>query len=341
MNASAAPAGMAVLCDGQGLIRHVIHDGLGVTGLEVGQPLEHIAEGPSRAKLRSFLVELRSLAAVFDWEVTVRCADRVVPLRLEGAVGQDGLMILGALTPHGMLNLWDELILINNEQTTALRSAIKGQVEATRAQEDNSAPGYAELSRLNNDLVTLQRDLAKKNAELERLYAEMQRLSITDPLTGLYNRRGLYEFGGKEVARAQRLGETLAAIMLDLDYFKEVNDTHGHPVGDQVLEQVAQRCAQQLRQMDIIGRYGGEEFAILLPNTELEGARQIAERLRASFATPVRVEIGELSMTLSLGVAVLKSSLADLPALLQAADHALYQAKQAGRNRVALEAVPL
>ncbi|MFQ5596235.1 MAG: diguanylate cyclase, partial [Anaerolineae bacterium] len=173
------------------------------------------------------------------------------------------------------------------------------------------------------------------SVENARLYARVQKLAITDSLTGLYNRRGLFEFGRREVERARRFGRPLAAIMFDLDHFKRVNDTYGHATGDQVLAGLAARCRQALREVDLLGRYGGEEFAVLLPEIELADAGQVAERLRQSTAqAPFATDQGLMEITISLGVAPLDDECADLEALLQRADQALYAAKEAGRNKV-------
>ena len=173
------------------------------------------------------------------------------------------------------------------------------------------------------------------SVENARLYARVQKLAITDSLTGLYNRRGLFEFGRREVERARRFGRPLAAIMFDLDHFKRVNDTYGHATGDQVLASLAARCRQELREVDLLGRYGGEEFAVLLPEIELADAGQVAERLRQSTAqAPFATDQGPMEITISLGVAPLDDECPDLEALLQRADQALYAAKKAGRNRV-------
>lgn len=170
-----------------------------------------------------------------------------------------------------------------------------------------------------------------------RLFETMQRLSITDDLTGLHNRRHFFELGRREFRRFRRFDYSLAAIMLDIDHFKEVNDTYGHRLGDQVLASVAQRCAESIRDIDILGRYGGEEFAILLPETSLRAAGQSAERLRQSMhATAIPTAQGPLQLSVSLGVACATPDSEDLAALLGQADAALYAAKQAGRNCVAI-----
>lgn len=167
------------------------------------------------------------------------------------------------------------------------------------------------------------------------LHTELQQIAITDPLTMLYNRRGLLEFGRHEIDRFQRFGKPLSAIMLDIDHFKGVNDTYGHPAGDQVLRRLAERCRKYIRIVDVIGRYGGEEFAILLPETDLFQAVAIAERLRSAVESePFPTDQGPVSITVSMGVSRVRPNAVKLEALIDQIDAAMYQAKQKGRNRV-------
>jgi diguanylate cyclase (GGDEF)-like protein/PAS domain S-box-containing protein len=168
-----------------------------------------------------------------------------------------------------------------------------------------------------------------------RLYDQVQRLAITDDLTGVPNRRRFFELGEAEFRRAQRLGTPLCAIMMDIDHFKQVNDQFGHAIGDQVLRVLAQRCRKQIRESDILGRYGGEEFGILLTDTDLASARNIAERLCHSIQqSPIRSAHENIRLTISLGVAVATADTTNFISLLDDADHAMYAAKRAGRNRV-------
>jgi diguanylate cyclase (GGDEF)-like protein len=168
-----------------------------------------------------------------------------------------------------------------------------------------------------------------------RLFTQLQLQSITDSLTGLFNRRHLFSLAEREFLRAQRYGRPLSAVMLDIDHFKRVNDTYGHAAGDQVLAEVAQRLRTSARHTDLIGRYGGEEFVLLLPETELPGAELLAERLRRAIAgAPMATSGGPLSISASLGVAATQPNVRDAAALIDQADQALYAAKQAGRNRV-------
>jgi diguanylate cyclase (GGDEF)-like protein len=162
----------------------------------------------------------------------------------------------------------------------------------------------------------------------------LDHMSKTDALTMVANRRHFVELLERELARAKRYGTSLSCVMIDLDHFKEVNDRHGHLVGDQVLVAVADALRRSIRDSDMVARYGGEEFVLLLPSTDLPGARDLAERCRAVVAaTQVAGRQGLLSVTASMGVASLPPAL-DLDQLLSAADEALYRAKHDGRDRV-------
>jgi diguanylate cyclase (GGDEF)-like protein/PAS domain S-box-containing protein len=175
-----------------------------------------------------------------------------------------------------------------------------------------------------------------------RLYSRIEQISMTDELTGLFNRRGFFQLGEREFERALRFGRPLAALMLDIDHFKKVNDTYGHPVGDQVLHALADCMRQSTRGIDVAGRYGGEEFTLLLPEADLPMAIQIAERLRQSIADlPIPIRRGngdippvQLRINVSIGVAFLLPDLPNLSVLIDRADQALYRAKNSGRNRV-------
>lgn len=170
--------------------------------------------------------------------------------------------------------------------------------------------------------------------ENARKMQETKTQAITDALTGVYNRRGLYQLGEFEFQRARRIARPISAMMFDIDRFKQINDRHGHAVGDQVLHQLAQRCLKNSRATDMVGRYGGEEFVMLLAETNLEAARIIAERLRQGvMKAPFITDAGNITITSSIGVAEARSA-DTLETLIERADAALYRAKNSGRNRV-------
>lgn len=167
-----------------------------------------------------------------------------------------------------------------------------------------------------------------------RLFYKLQQLAITDDLTGIFNRRHLFDLGIREFNRATRFNRSLSVIMMDLDHFKLVNDTYGHSVGDEVLRIIAQRCQNGVRNVDVLGRYGGEEFVVVLPETEWTEALQITERLCNTIADiPVKTSVGPLSVTASFGVAGYRPDDDSFETFLERADNALYFAKQDGRNR--------
>lgn len=165
--------------------------------------------------------------------------------------------------------------------------------------------------------------------------AQVRELSRRDALTGVWNRGYLNELLAREIALAQRSGQPLAMVVADLDLFKRINDEHGHTAGDKALVQAAQSLAASIREIDHLGRYGGEEFILLLPNCDQESARLTAERCRKALtARPVDIGSAQLALSGSFGVAAISGSDIDGEELFRRADHALYQAKEAGRNRV-------
>jgi diguanylate cyclase (GGDEF)-like protein len=167
-----------------------------------------------------------------------------------------------------------------------------------------------------------------------RLMAEVHRLAIMDEGTGIFNRRHFFQLAEQEFSRARRYKHSLSAIIVDVDEFKAFNDHYGHIIGDLVLRQVAQTLKNTLREGDILGRYGGEEFSILLPSADAESARKVADRLCEQVAIAgVATEHGTLAVSVSIGVAELKPEMSTLLTLVDIADQAMYCAKQAGGNR--------
>lgn len=182
--------------------------------------------------------------------------------------------------------------------------------------------------------------LARDISERKRFETELELRANTDFLTQVGNRRHFMEEAERERARATRYGTPLSLMMLDIDFFKRINDTYGHAAGDETLRQIADACRQNLREVDIVGRMGGEEFAVLLPETDLQAATEAAERLRLAIAqVAVATDIEPApTITASIGVSALRTEDDSLDSLLTAADNALYEAKRGGRNRVCAKA---
>ena len=168
----------------------------------------------------------------------------------------------------------------------------------------------------------------------ERTDREVLHLAMTDSLTGVPNRRALMDYA--ERALAQRSGRFMALLMIDVDHFKCINDTRGHPAGDEVLRQISRLLSKRLRGADLLGRYGGEEFCVVAPDTDADGARKLAESLRATLeSAELATESGNISVTVSIGVALSAANAErELKDILAEADVALYSAKKGGRNQV-------
>jgi diguanylate cyclase (GGDEF)-like protein len=212
-----------------------------------------------------------------------------------------------------------------NRLTQGAAKVAKGDLDVDLPVTERGEIGY--LTEVFNDMV----------ARLREGRTELERLSVTDPLTGSFNRRRLMEVLENEVRRSRRLHHTFAVVMADVDLFKRYNDEHGHPAGDVVLKRVAAIMREASRDVDFVARYGGEEFLIVMPETEIEGAAEFAERIRKKLAAE-RLPAGRI--TLSLGVSAFPMH-GDAPdQLIAEADAALYLAKRAGGDRVVAAARP-
>ena len=203
-----------------------------------------------------------------------------------------------------------------------------GDAQSPRCIPPDPRAAVYEVSALYTAFRTLTANLAATMARLETI-------AVTDQLTGLANRRRLMDEGARVLAVSSRGRRPCSALMLDLDHFKAVNDTHGHAAGDAVLAGVAATLRANVRESDILARYGGEEFAVLAPDTGLEDVRLLAERLRLAVSeTPVDAGTQQLRVTISIGAAATFPPVPTLDGLLARADKALYRAKAKGRNRV-------
>ena len=198
---------------------------------------------------------------------------------------------------------------------------------------DSHLPGF--FTQEHADKLTSFAYLAAIAIENARLYEQMQNLAVTDELTGIYNRRGVIESGEKEFNRATRFKHPFALIWIDFDYYKKINDQFGHEMGDRVLKTMIAKCAKKLRDIDSFGRMGGDEFIILLPETDLEGGVMVAERLR-EMIQKTRMTFGKtkIKVTASFGVTAMSAKSEGFSKMLSAADNAMYAAKKLGRNLV-------
>ncbi len=206
-----------------------------------------------------------------------------------------------------------------------------------------SVAGHSEvryLTEVFNDMVARLREdreeLARINITLTEKNEELHTLSITDGLTGIYNRRHVMEVLANEVARAGRYKHALCVMMIDIDHFKKYNDTSGHQAGDALLTKLGVMFKESLRNVDYAARYGGDEFIVLLPETESTRALEVADRLRERMAAETAGETDRVPVSLSIGVAAFPEHGETLETIVASADSALYHAKRSGRNRVVL-----
>jgi len=197
---------------------------------------------------------------------------------------------------------------------------------------------YGRLSPFDEeDVHSLEILVRQAETALENsfLYEEAVRLSLTDGMTGLWNRRNFDMRLEAELSRAIRFSEPFAVVFVELDQMKVVNDGHGHQAGDTVLIELARRLTEAVREVDVVARWGGDEFTLLLPKTGLAGALLLAEKIRAAAGTaPFRIDTGALDITISIGVAAFPEHGSSGKELVAAADGAMYRAKANGRNRV-------
>jgi two-component system, cell cycle response regulator len=195
-----------------------------------------------------------------------------------------------------------------------------------------------------NELVARVRTQLRKKRYADRLRHNVQlslEMAITDQLTGLHNRRYMSRHLDNLIAQSRKTGKTLAFVIMDIDFFKSVNDVHGHDIGDEVLQEFGRRIVSNIRGIDLACRYGGEEFVVVMPDTDVAFAYSVAERLRKSIeTTPVVISRapGKLAITVSMGIAGSEGDHDTAEALLHRADQALYRAKNTGRNRVVADA---
>lgn len=265
--------------------------------------------------------------------------DRTIALAAAGRTDEAQHIVRQGLGKREVEGVLRELARIESEERRLLAGRRAADAEADRRSEHYglalAAAGLAMLILLVVSAITALR----ANDRAAEATAELRRVAATDPLTGLWNRRHLLERIEAETGRSRRNGWPLCLAILDVDHFKRVNDEHGHPAGDEVLRMLAGLFKDSVRLSDVVGRMGGEEFAILMPETDRAQARLVCERLREAVAErPIRLPSGEeLGVTLSTGIALMAGREAS-DRLISRADSALYDAKADGRNCVKLAA---
>ena len=253
--------------------------------------------------------------------------DLIVPSLMQRGV--DGLRLCSQLRISDHARQASVLALVDGDDTDALARAL-----------DIGVNDYAMKPIDRNELMARARTQIRRKRyqdELRSAYQQTMIMAVTDTLTGLHNRNYMEIHLGNLVAHAQDSGKPLAILMIDIDFFKSINDTFGHAAGDAVLRELGARIASNIRGIDLASRYGGEEFVVIMPDTGLDVAKVVAERLRQTVCgEPFKLssDNSDLAVTISIGVAGIGGEATDESALLERTDQALYAAKQGGRNRV-------
>ena len=253
-----------------------------------------------------------------------RAAERIFEFKAADMPGQQVYLLL----PDSLHLEFDMMA-----DTLAEGTAVERKINAVKKSGEVFL-GDLRLFRASGDhFVMMLRDITRERKSEE----ELIRLATTDPLTGVYNRREFTAIAEKEALRSNRYGRSLSLLMMDIDYFKTLNDTHGHAAGDKALQKFAGLCCASLRNVDVFGRWGGEEFVALLPETDINGAAVIGERLRRlaeeqafSFADQT------IDLTVSVGITQFRPGETAIDAPLSRADSAVYEAKKTGRNRISV-----
>ena len=227
--------------------------------------------------------------------------------------------------------------------TRAIRAMEHGELRQHVIMGANDEIGQLarEFNQLSRTLAAREQELRDSREQIQRQAERLHTLSMADALTGLYNRRYMESHLATLVEQATTRGKALTALVLDIDYFKAVNDTHGHDAGDDVLREFAARIRKAIRGIDLACRLGGEEFVVIMPDTDMAVATIVAERLRRRIASePFSIDRGAkaLDVTISIGLATLDPGADNAASILKRADQALYRAKRDGRNRVVADA---
>jgi two-component system cell cycle response regulator len=286
------------------------------------------------------------ISGALSAEQTVEVETNPADALFHAAEGNFDLVIISlALESHDALRLCSQLRSLDRTRNVPILALCEGDDNARMIRGLEIGVNDFLMRPIDrNELHARVRTQIRKKRYTERLRDNVQlsiEMAITDPLTGLYNRRYMENHLAALVEQAAARGKPLTALVLDIDYFKAINDSHGHDAGDDVLREFATRIRKSIRGIDLACRYGGEEFVIIMPETDMAVATIVAERLRrriASEAFAIQQGSGSLEVTISIGLATLDTADDNATSILKRADQALYRAKRDGRNRVVADA---
>ena len=345
--------GLILICDCRGVIERAIRDDLGMGDrVAPGTSLVELVDPGSASKASGFLQAMRDEGAALGWPMSAPVGGELTLLYFIGAVCEGRCIVIAGPGPGITERILSGATGLDAAQRDTLSEIIRRYSQQQDQQEHEDGAIWERMARLNSELAAKQRELVQKNAELDRRNAQLEEtqrqlrqerdrlrranaqlkaLATYDELTGLRNRRAFDHYLDQEFRRARRHSTPLSLLLLDLDRFKEFNDTFGHAAGDEALRAAAEALGRAIDPTDIAARYGGEELAVLLVNCPAPAADQAAERCRRAIEA---IEELDGRLTASVGVASFTADMDEGVELVEAADEALYRAKDAGRNRV-------
>ncbi len=314
------------ICDWSGKITEIIFSSFHEEFVTTEKTLFDVFNHSSCDKLERFLAEVKRKSYPSGWEINLDFEGEIITVFLSGAIFSNNIVIIISGEKSNLLSYYEELLKLNNIQTNRIRELERDLVQARTSEKDSYLDS---VSKLNNELINTRRELEKKNLELQSLNKKLQEISITDELTSLYNRRFFFEIITDEFHRAKRLGIPISLLSIDINSFKEVNDTFGHLEGDKLLKKLATILKKHTRDgLDHAFRFGGDEFLLLLEDCNEDKALDVASRIDAEFKNHTNIA------SLSYGAVQLDLEESNIEKLIQEADIKMYEHKSKVKQKM-------
>jgi len=320
--------GVVMVCSSLGIIEEIAYPEIeALHCFEIGENFLFHIDPENLSKALSFMKQLTSQKFASNHEINFIEDGTIKTIFLTGFYKDGKVMIIGNAHIEALSNLNLELMKINSEQINAFRNTLKETIRNHEIKAKYSYDYYDEISKLNNELLNYQRELAQKNHQLNKLNSELERMATRDPLTGLYNRRLLDEKFQDEKRRSVRLDYPLSMVVMDINHFKKVNDQYGHAEGDALLIQLSKLLIKVTREsLDAAFRIGGDEFLLLLANCDQIHAEAILARINVEFVTYTNIA------TLAYGIIEIdQGSEEDLDRCIIRADVLMFESKKGSR----------